>query len=59
MVRRAIARRGFRLTGGKSHTFRLGLGRHGRLLTRGGAEPQAHLQVAIPGGKVGRLLKLR
>ena len=54
-VRRAIARRGFRLTGGRSHTFRIPLGERGRLLTR----RQAHLLVAIPGGRVGRQLKLR
>lgn len=58
-VRRGLARRSFRLTGGKSHTFRLGLGRHGHQLTRGGAEPWGHLLVAIPGGQVGRQLKLR
>ncbi|MGC1850919.1 MAG: DUF1906 domain-containing protein, partial [Solirubrobacterales bacterium] len=54
-VRRAIARRGFRLTGGRSHTFRIPLGERGRLLTR----PQAHLLVAIPGGRVARQLKLK
>jgi Domain of unknown function (DUF1906) len=59
MVRRALAHRSFRLTGGRSHTFRLGLGRHGRTLARGGARPQAHLLVAIPGGRVGRQLRLR
>jgi hypothetical protein len=59
MVRRAIARRGFRLTGGRSHTFRVALGRHGRLLTVGGARPRADLLVAIPGGRLGRQLTLR
>ncbi len=59
MVRRAVARRSFRLSGGRAHTFRIGLGRHGRLLTRGGADPTAGLLVAIPGGKVGRQLRLR
>lgn len=58
-VRRAIVRRGFRLTGGMSHTFRIGLGPAGRLLTRDGASPQAHLLVAIPGGRVGAQLTLR
>ena len=57
-VRRAIARRGFHLTGGRAHTFRLGLGRGGRQLTRGVATPQAQLLVAIPGGRVGRKLQL-
>jgi hypothetical protein len=59
MVRRAIARRGFRLTGGMSHTFRVGLGSSGRLLTRDGIGPRAQLVVAIPGGRVGRQLRLR
>jgi hypothetical protein len=59
MVRRALARRGFRLTGGRSHTFRIGLGGHGRQLTRTQAKPRAHLLVAIPGGRVGRQLRLR
>jgi len=58
-VRRAIARRSFRLTGGNAHTFRVGLGRHGRRLTRGGATPTAQLLVAIPGGRVGAKLRLR
>lgn len=59
MVRRAIVRRSFRLTGGVSHTFRIGLGPTGRLLTKGGAHPSAHLVVAIPGGRVGQQLSLR
>ncbi len=60
-VPRAIARRGFHLTGGMSHTFRVPLGRAGRRLTRrgGGATAStAHLLVAIPGGRVGRKLAL-
>jgi hypothetical protein len=59
MVRRSLARRAFRLTGGRSHTFRIGLGRQGRLLTKGSTSPHAHLLVAIPGGKVGRQLRLK
>jgi hypothetical protein len=58
-VRRSIARRAFHLNGGGSHTFVVGLGARGRLLTRGGARPEAHLLVAIPGGRVGRQLILR
>ncbi len=58
-VRRAIARRSFLLTGGRSHTFRLGLGSLGHELTRDGARPWGHLLVAIPGGRVGRQLRLR
>jgi hypothetical protein len=59
MVRRSIARRAFRLTGGKAHTFSIGLGQRGRLLTQASDRPQAHLLVAIPGGRVGRQLQLR
>jgi hypothetical protein len=60
MVRRAIARRGFRLTGGRLHTFRLALGERGRLLlSQTDERPRAHLLVAIPGGRVGRQLRLR
>jgi hypothetical protein len=59
MVRRSLARRAFRLTGGRSHTFRIGLGRRGRKLVRTQAKPKAHLLVAIPGGRVGRRLKLK
>jgi hypothetical protein len=59
VVRRAIARRGFHLAGGKSHSFLLGLGSAGRALTSGGARPWAQLTVAIPGGSVGRAIRLR
>jgi hypothetical protein len=59
MVRRALVRRSFHLTGGRAHTFRLGLGRRGRLLGRAGAGSPAHLLVAIPGGRVGSELRLR
>jgi Domain of unknown function (DUF1906) len=58
-VRRSIARRAFRLTGGKAHTFQIGLGQRGRLLTQLSDRPQAHLLVAIPGGRVGRQVPLR
>jgi Domain of unknown function (DUF1906) len=58
-IRRAVGRRGFRLSGGRSHTFRLALGRHGHQLTRGAVRPHAQLLVAIPGGRVGRQLRLR
>jgi hypothetical protein len=59
MVRMAIARRGFRLSGGGSHTFRIGLGGRGHQLTRDGARPEAHLLVAIPGGRVGSQIRLK
>ncbi len=57
MVRQAIARRGFNLTGGVSHTFRIGLGPGGRLLSDS-SRPTARLLIAIPGGRVGRQLNL-
>ncbi|HEY8810497.1 MAG TPA: DUF1906 domain-containing protein [Solirubrobacterales bacterium] len=59
MVRRLLVRRAFQLTGGRSHTFSLGLGARGRILTGSSERPQAHLLVAIPGGRVGRQLSLR
>ena len=59
MVRRLLAHRAFQLTGGSSHTFTLGLGPRGRILTGLRERPQAHLLVAIPGGRVGRQLRLR
>jgi glycoside hydrolase-like protein len=59
LVRRAIARRAFRLGGGKSRTFVVGLGGGGRLLAQSLARPEAHLLVAIPGGRVGGQFRLR
>ena len=59
MVRRLLANRAFQLTGGKSHTFSLGLGPRGQLLTGGPTQPQAHLLVAIPGGRVTGTVRLR
>ncbi len=59
MVKRLLARRAFRLNGGGAHTFTLGLGPRGRALTAVRKRPQAHLLVAIPGGRVGRRLRLR
>jgi hypothetical protein len=58
-VRQLLAHRAFQLTGGRSHTFTLGLGPRGRVLTDTRERPQAHLLVAIPGGRVGRQLQLR
>jgi Domain of unknown function (DUF1906) len=58
-VRRSIARRAFRLTGGRSHTFQISLGQRGRLLSQLSDRPQAHLLVAIPGGRVGQQIQLR
>jgi hypothetical protein len=59
MVRRLLAHRPFQLNGGGSHTFTLGLGAFGRTLTASRERPQAHLLVAIPGGRVGRELRLK
>jgi hypothetical protein len=59
MVRRLLVHRAFQLNGGGSHTFTLGLGAAGRALTNARESPQAHLLVAIPGGRVGRQLQLR
>ena len=59
MVRRLLAHRAFQLTGGSSHTFTLGLGPRGRMLTGLRENPQANLLVAIPGGRVGRELRLK
>lgn len=59
MVRRLLAHRAFQLNGGGSHTFTLGLGAAGRTLTAVRESHQAHLLVAIPGGRVGRRLQLR
>lgn len=59
MVKRLLAHRAFQLNGGGSHTFTLGLGAAGRTLTSARESPQAHLLVAIPGGRVGRQLQLR
>jgi hypothetical protein len=59
MVRRLLAHRAFQLSGGSSHTFTLGLGSRGRTLIGLRERPQAHLLVAIPGGRVGRELSLR
>ncbi len=59
LVWRLLAHRAFQLNGGGSHTFTLGLGAAGRTLTSVRERPQAHLLVAIPGGRVGRELRLR
>jgi Domain of unknown function (DUF1906) len=59
LARRLLAQRAFQLNGGGSHTFVLGLGPRGRALTASGTSPQGHLLVAIPGGRVGRQLRLK
>ncbi len=59
LARRLLAQRAFQLNGGGSHTFVLGLGPRGRALTQSRESPQGHLLVAIPGGRVGRELRLK
>jgi hypothetical protein len=59
VVEKTIVRRGFRLSGGRSHAFRIALGAVGRELTAGGATHWAQLTVAIPGGQVTHAVMLR
>jgi Domain of unknown function (DUF1906) len=59
VVKKAIARRGFRLSGGQAWNFRVVLGKRGRLLTRDRKKLGAQLVVAIPGSRAFRRVKLR
>jgi len=59
VVRRSIGRRGFRLTGQRSHSFRVALGKGGRTLARKRRRLRADLVVAIPGGKKARSVRLK
>ncbi len=59
VVRKAIARRAFQLSGARSHAFRLALGDSGRELTGDGERPWAQLVVAIPGGRVTQAIRLK
>jgi hypothetical protein len=59
VVKTAIARRGFRLSGGRSHAFHVALGKRGRTLTRNRKRLGAQLVVAIPGSRAYRRVKLR
>jgi hypothetical protein len=54
-----IARRPFRLSGGRAHAFSIRLSRRGRRITRGDSKLRAQLLVAIPGGHKGHALTLR
>jgi hypothetical protein len=58
-VRRAVARRAFRLVGAASHTFQVPLNGRGRLLSAGPARPWSQLVVAIPGGRLTQAIRLR
>ena len=59
VVRRAIARRQFMLTGGASRAFLLQLGGTGRRLALERDRLAAQLVVAIPGGRVNRAVVLK
>lgn len=59
VVRVAVARRAFRLAGGRAHTFKVTLNARGRPLIEQRGSLKAHLLVAIPGSRVGRKLRLR
>lgn len=59
IVTRAIGRRAFRLTGGRSHTFRVPLDGRGRQLARARPRLRAQLVVAIPGGRTARPVRMR
>jgi hypothetical protein len=59
VVRVAVARRAFRLAGGRAHTFTVALNARGRPLLAQRGSLKAHLLVAIPGSRVGRELRLR
>lgn len=58
-VRIAVARRGFKLGGGRSHTFLVVLNARGRPLLRKRGKMKAQLLVAIPGARVARAVVLR
>jgi hypothetical protein len=59
LVRAAVARRSFALTGGQFHSFRVALTPRGREIAGDRTKLRAQLVVAIPGGKVTRTIALR
>ncbi|HVC06751.1 MAG TPA: DUF1906 domain-containing protein [Solirubrobacterales bacterium] len=59
IVRIAVARRAFRLGGGRSHTYRVVLNSRGRPLLRTEGRLDAQLVVAIPGARAQRRVELR
>jgi Domain of unknown function (DUF1906) len=59
VVRKAIGWRGFRLVGGRSHSFRVPLGQGGLALVREREKLHAQLVVAIPGGRETRSVRLK
>ncbi len=58
VARVAVARRAFRLAGGRSHTYRVALNARGRPLLRASGRLKARLVVAIPGARASRTLEL-
>jgi hypothetical protein len=58
LVAVAIAQRGFRLSGGRSHTFRVVLNSRGRPLLRKTGTLQTRLVVAIPGSRASQAVEL-
>ncbi|MGA8746805.1 MAG: DUF1906 domain-containing protein [Solirubrobacterales bacterium] len=58
VVRVAVARRAFRLEGGRSHTYRVALNSRGRPLLRASGRLDAQLVVAIPGARASRAVEL-
>lgn len=59
LVRAVVGRESFALVGAQTATVRVALGRRGRELTRGSVKVRAQLTIAIPGGKIGRIVNLR
>ena len=59
VVRVALARRSFRLAGGRSHAFAVPLTRRGRELSAAPGRLRAQLVIAIPGGRRFKPLLLR
>jgi hypothetical protein len=59
VVRVAVAHRAFRLAGGRSHAFRVGLNARGRPLLTASGRLKAQLLVAIPGSRATRPIELR
>ena len=55
----AVARRVFRLAGGRSHTYRVALNARGRSLLQASGKLEAQLLVAIPGSRATRTVELR
>jgi hypothetical protein len=58
-VRAVVARRSFSLLGGQQKSFRVALTRRGRELAGGVRQLRAQLTVAIPGGKIARIVTIR